>query len=284
MSSPRLLPIVTVIVLSACAHHSPRTPTSGPPLADGAAGAAASAEATSAEAESTAVVEGENPLLRASTLPFQAPPFDRIADSDYAPALEEGMRRQIVEVERIADQSDPPTFENTIVALERSGELLDRASNVFFGVTQANTNDTLQAIQTEFAPRLAAHSDSIHLNAKLFQRVQRIYDERDQPGLDAAQKHLVERYHRDFVRAGALLSEADKARLRELNQEESKLSTDFHNRLLAATRAGALVLDDSSQLAGLSAGDIAAAADAAKERGLEGKWVIPLQNTTQQPA
>jgi peptidyl-dipeptidase Dcp len=225
-----------------------------------------------------------NPFLRPSPLPFQAPPFDRIHDADYQSALEAGMRQQLREVDHIATLAAAPTFENTIVALERSGALLTRVSKVFSAVTGANTDDTLQRIETEEAPRLAAHRDAIYLDDKLFQRVRRIYERRDSTGLDPEQRHLVERYYRDFVRAGALLSAADKSRLRSLNREEAQLTTDFQNRLLAATKAGAVVVEDSSQLAGLDEGDIAAAAVAATQRGLRGRWVLPLQNTTQQPA
>ncbi|MEN6540776.1 MAG: M3 family metallopeptidase, partial [Mizugakiibacter sp.] len=167
-------------------------------------------------------------------------------------------------------------------AMERSGTLLTRVAKVFFAITQANTNDTLQKVEEAEAPKLAAHQDAIYLNPKLFARVQAIYDHRD--GLKPDQKFLVERYERDFVHAGAKLSEADKQKLRALNQEESKLSTEFQNRLLAAAKAGALVVSDKAELAGLSDGEIAAAAEAAKARKLDGKWVLPLQNTTQQPA
>jgi len=225
-----------------------------------------------------------NPFANASTLPFQAPPFDRIRASDYQPAIEEGMRQQIAEIEAIANQTSEPTFDNTIVPMERSGALLTRSSKVFFALTSANTDSTLQRIQEQEAPKLAAHSDAIFLNDKLFQRVKSIYDKRESLGLTPEQKFLVEQYRRNFVRAGAQLSEADKTRLRALNQEESKLSTDFQNKLLAATKAGALVIDNRAQLDGLSEGEIAAAAEAAKQRGLTGKWVIPLQNTTQHPA
>ena len=225
-----------------------------------------------------------NPLLTASTLQYQAPPFDKIRETDYQPAIEEGMRQHLAEVEAIANQTAAPTFDNTIVAMERSGALLTRASKIFFALTQSNTNDTLQAVQTAEAPKLAAHSDAIYLDPKLFARVKSLYDRRDALGLDAEQKFLVERYYRDFVRAGALLSEADKTRLRALNQEESKLTTDFQNKLLAATKAGAVVVADRAELAGLSDGEIAAAAEAAKLRNMDGKWVLPLQNTTQQPA
>jgi peptidyl-dipeptidase Dcp len=229
-------------------------------------------------------LSANNPFATASTLPFQAPPFDKIRASDYQPAIEEGMRQQIGEIETIANQTSEPTFDNTIVPMERSGALLTRSSKVFFALTSANTDSTLQRIQEQEAPKLAAHSDAIFLNDKLFQRVKTIYDKRESLGFTPEQKFLVEQYRRNFVRAGAQLSEADKTKLRALNQEESKLSTDFQNKLLAATKAGALVLDNRSQLDGLSEGEIAAAAEAAKQRGLTGKWVIPLQNTTQHPA
>jgi Zn-dependent oligopeptidases len=225
-----------------------------------------------------------NPLFVESTLPFHAPRFDLIRDTDYQPALEEGMRQNIAEMEAIANQAALPTFENTITAMERSGALLTRASKVFFAVVGANINDTLQKVQTEEAPRLAAHNDAIYLNDRLFQRVKTLFDSRATLGLTPEQLRLVERYHRDFVRAGAELSESDKTRMRAFNQEQSKLATDFSNKLLAATKVGALVIDDRSQLAGLSEAEIATAAEKAKERGLTGKWVIPLQNTTQQPA
>jgi peptidyl-dipeptidase Dcp len=225
-----------------------------------------------------------NPFANASPLPYQAPPFDKIRNEDYGSALEEGMRVQIAEVERIAADSAAPTFDNTIVALEKTGEMLTRANYAFQAITQANTNDTLQRLQTEVAPRLAAHSDAIHLNAALFAKIKALHDRRATPGLDSVQTFLVERYYKDFVRAGALLPDSDKTRLRALNEEESKLSTDFQNRLLAATKAGGLVVSSKDELAGLSDAGIAAAAEAAKARKLDGKWVLPLQNTTQQPS
>ncbi len=225
-----------------------------------------------------------NPFARASTLLYQAPPFDKIHDSDYMPAMEEGMRQQLAEIGEIASNPEPATFENTIVAMERSGELLTRVASVFFSITSANTNDELQKVLSNEAPKLAAHSDAITLNEKLFKRVKHIYDNRADLGLNSEQKYLVERYYMDFVRSGALLTEPDKERLRAINQETAKLETDFQIRLLAATKAGALVIDEKSELDGLSEGEIAAAAEAAHNRGLDGKWVLPLQNTTQQPA
>ena len=194
------------------------------------------------------------------------------------------MRLQLAEIDVIAKQMQPPSFDNTIVAMERSGAVLDRASKTFFAVVQANTNDTLQKIQDVIAPKLAAHRDAIYLNDQLFQRARAIYDRREAGKLNDEQKALVERYNRDFVRAGAQLSEADKIKMRSLNQELSKLGTDFSNKLLAGTKVGALVVDKRSDLDGLTEAEIATAADAAKQRGLTGKWVLPLRNTTQQPA
>jgi peptidyl-dipeptidase Dcp len=241
-----------------------------------------------ASAGAAAVAPGEfssaNPFAQPSSLPYQAPAFDRIRNGDYQPAIEEGMRRQRAELDSIARQPASPTFENTIVALERTGELLTRVLKVFASVVQANTNDTLQRVQTEEAPRLAAHSDALYLDSRLFQRVHSVYQRRASLKLSTEQNTLVERYHRNFVRAGAQLPEAAKNRLRQLNQEEARLSTDFQTKLLAATKAGALVLDDRLQLKGLSEAEVAASAEAAKERGLAGKYLIVLQNTTQQPA
>jgi peptidyl-dipeptidase Dcp len=228
-------------------------------------------------------VAGTNPFFNESALPFQAPPFDKIKDSDYQPALEEGMKRQLVEIEAIADSTEPPTFANTIEAMERSGALLTRVSKVFFGLTQADTNPTIQKIEAEESPKLAAHQDKIYLNPKLFARVKSIYDRRATFSLDPESKYLVEQYYRTFVRSGALLSDADKTKLRALNEEEAKLTTEFRSKVLADTNASAVVVDDKAQLDGLSEGDIAAAADLAKERGLQGKYVIALQNTTRQP-
>jgi peptidyl-dipeptidase Dcp len=225
----------------------------------------------------------DNPFFEPSGLPFGAPPFDRIRDEHYQPAIEEGMRRHRVEVDAIVATDAPATFDNTIVPLERSGDLLTRVLRAFGAVTSANTNDELQTIQTELAPRLAAHRDAIFLNEGLFRRVRRIYEQRCESGLTSEQVHFVERLHLDFVRAGALLSEYDKTTLRALNQEESTLTNEFQNRLLAATKAGALVVDDVAELEGLTEGDIGAAAAVADERGLAGKWVLTLQNTTQQP-
>src|ERR1051325_1788126 len=184
---------------------------------------------------------GGNPFYTASPLQYQAPPFDRIHEADYQPAIEEGMKQNLSEIGKIAEQDSAPTFANTIEARERSGLLLPRVLKVFFPLTQANTDDTLQKIQAEEAPKLAAHHDAIYLNPKLFARVNALYDGRDRLDLDPEQKFLLEKYHRDFLRAGANLSDADKAALRALNTEESSLTTDFQNRLPPAAQAAAVV-------------------------------------------
>jgi peptidyl-dipeptidase Dcp len=225
----------------------------------------------------------DNPFAEPSPLPFGAPPFDRIRDEHYGPAIEEGIRRHLAEVEAIAHQDAAPTFQNTIVALERSGRLLSRVVKVFDAITSANTNEYLQEVQADVAPRRAAHYDAVYLDDALFARVDTIYRQRAALGLTQEEHYLVERYHEEFVRAGARLSTADKTRLRALNEEESTLTTEFQNRLLAATKAGAVIIDDVSELDGLRDAEIAAAAEAARDRGLDTGWVLPLQNTTQQP-
>jgi len=223
-----------------------------------------------------------NPFYLPSPLPFQAPPFDQIKDSDYQPAIEAGMAQQGEEVRAIADNPDAPTFENTIVGMEKSGQLLTRVMQVFNGVTGANLSPELQKVQEIEAPKLAAHQDAIFLDAKLFQRVSTIYHQRESLKLDPEALRLVEWYYEEFVRAGANLSDAGKAELRKLNEEDSTLSTAFVKKLLAATKDGAYHTTDKNALAGLSETRLQGAAQAAKDRKLEG-YVILLQNTTQQP-
>ncbi|GAC1431228.1 MAG: peptidyl-dipeptidase Dcp [Thermoanaerobaculia bacterium] len=193
------------------------------------------------------------------------------------------MKEQLAEIDAIANSADAPTFANTLVPMERSGALLTRVSKVFFNLTQSNTSDVIQKIEAEEAPKIAAHQDTIYLNPKLFARVKSLYDRRDSLGLDAESKYLVERDYRNFIRAGAQLSDADKTTLRALNQEESTLTTQFREKLLADRKQSAIVIDNKADLAGLSDADVAAAAERAKERGLANKWVLALQNTTQQP-
>jgi peptidyl-dipeptidase Dcp len=223
-----------------------------------------------------------NPFYAASILPLQAPRFDKIKDSDYQPAIEAGMAQQREEVRGIAENPDPPTFENTLVALEKTGQLFNRVNLVFNAVTGANLSPELEKLQEIEAPKLAAHRDAIFLDSKLFQRVEAIYKQRESLKLDAESLRLVEYYYEEFIHAGANLSEADKAELKKLNEEESTLSAAFSNKLLAATKAAAYVTKDKSALAGLSDTRLKGAAQAAKDRKVDG-YVIPLQNTTQQP-
>ncbi|MGA7858246.1 MAG: peptidyl-dipeptidase Dcp [Terracidiphilus sp.] len=223
-----------------------------------------------------------NPFYAPSTLPFHAPDFNKIKDSDYQPAIEAGIAQMLEETRAIADSPAPPTFENTIVAKEKTGQLLDRVMNVFSGVTGANTNPDLQKIRSLEMPKLAAARDEVYLNPKLFQRVSKIYDQRHSLKLDPESLRLVEYDYREFVHAGAQLSDADKAELKKLNEEEANLSAAFTTKLLAATKNAAYVTTSKSALAGLSDAQLAAAAQAAKDRKVEG-WLIPLQNTTQQP-
>jgi peptidyl-dipeptidase Dcp len=223
-----------------------------------------------------------NPFFSPSTLPFQAPPFDKIKNGDYQPAMEAGMKEERKEIDAIANNPKPPTFENTIVAMEKSGQLLHRVEAAFFALVSANTNPELQKIRQEEAPKFAAHQDAIYLNAKLFERVAKIYKERQSLKLDSESLRLVENDYKDFVRAGANLSDADKTKLKKLNEELATLSNTFSTKLLAATKDGAFVTTDKSALSGLSDAQIGGAAEAAKGRKLEG-YVIPLQNTTQQP-
>jgi peptidyl-dipeptidase Dcp len=275
----RTLVIATTLALAACSEPS------APPADKGTAAAstaATAAPASTVAAAASAPISG-NPFFVASTLQYQAPQFDKIKDSDFQPAMEEGMRQHLAEIEKIADQTDAPTFENTLVAMEKSGAMLTRVTHVFSALTGANTNDTLQKIDEEEAPKLAAHADAIYLNSKLFQRIETLYNERDSLKLDPESARLLEYSYKEFVHAGAKLSDADKAKLKDFNKEESTLSTQFTNKLLAANKAGALVIDDKAQLDGLSDAQIEAAAQAARDRKLDGKWVIVLQNTTQQP-
>ena len=267
MSRLRTLLIATSIPLAACAPQAGHPNSTSP---------------TDKVAPMTGSI-ASNPFMVASTLPFHAPPFDKIKESDYRPAIEEGMKRHTAEIEKIANNSAAPTFNNTFVAMERSGAMLARVMLAFGGVAGANTTDALQKLQEEVAPKLAAHQDAIVLNTKLFHRVEALYNKRDSQKLNPESRRLVEVIYRNFVLGGAKLSDVHKAQLKDLNKEESTLSAQFVNKLLAAAKGGALIIDEKTKLAGLSDADIAAAAQAAKDRKLEGKWVLTLQNTTQQP-
>ncbi len=224
-----------------------------------------------------------NPILEPSGLPYQMPAFDRIRVSDYAPAFEEAMRAQLQEVAAIAQNAEPPTFENTIVALDRSGQALQRVGFIFDELNTNNTNDQMQKIDTEMSPKRSAHSDAIYLNHALWQRVETLYRKRATLALDAESLQLLTRWHERFVRAGARLAPADQARLRTLNAQIAALTTKFGQNVLKATNDAAVTVDHLEDLTGLSPEQIGAAAQAAAARGLKGKWLISLQNTTQQP-
>lgn len=235
-------------------------------------------------AADVAPVAGINPLLTESPLPFHLPPFDQIKTEHYAPAYEQGMAQQLQEVEAIAANPAKPTFDNTIVGLERSGRMLTRISNIFSNLAGANTNPAMEEIETAMAPKLAAHNDAIYLDGKLFARVQALQNQRDSLDLDPESKRVLERYYKDFVRAGALLSDADKPKLKALNAEIAMLETRFSQNVLKEKNASSVVVDNRADLAGLSENEIGAAADAAKEDGKPGKYVVRLLNTSGQPA
>ena len=250
-------------------------------VATSAASAAPAPRKSTASAAAT--LPASNPFANPSTLPLETPDFSRIKDSDYLPALLAGMAQQKREVVAIANNPAPPTFNNTLVALERSGLLLERANLAFNAVNGANTNDTLQATDTKTAPLFAAHNDFIFLNPKLFARVKTLHDSQASLGLNAEQAKLLQVYYDQFVHAGAELSPAKQTQLKAYNKRLSTLTSAFGQKLLAAAKAGALHVDDASALAGLSPEQVTAAQEAAKGRKLSG-YVIPLQNTTQQPA
>ena len=236
----------------------------------------------SLRAPEAANAAAENPLLQRSSLPLEYPPFDRIKNEHFLPAIEKGMSDNLDEVQTIAENPAAATFENTILALEKSGELYDRANQIFSNLNATLTNPELQTIQRTLAPRLAAHQDAILLNPKLFARVATLYRERDRLGLDAEAQRLLWRYHKDFVRAGAQLSESDKVTLRRLNEELATLQTTFSQNVLKERDASSVLLDARDDLAGMSEAQISAAAAAAKSAGHDGKYLIKLQNTTGQ--
>jgi len=238
-------------------------------------GEKSSQEAKPASSSSTA----DNPLFSAWTSPFETPPFDRIKNEHFKPAITEGIKRHNEEIKAIAENTDPATFANTLEALDRSGLFLDRARRVMENLLSANTNDELQAIATDLAPTLSQHDDEIYLNPQLFARIKAVYDQRDSGSLslNPEQRQLLERFYKDFVRAGANLNDAQKARLKEINQELAVLELKFADNVLKDTNAYQLVIDNQADLEGLPANVIAAAAEAASERGLAaGKWVFTL--------
>ena len=247
------------------------------------ASAALLALATPLLAADAPAMPADNPLLTESKLPYAMPPFDKVRDEHFAPAFEQGMRDQIREVEAIAGAKDEPTFENTIVAMERTGQLLGRVGRLFSNLAGANTNPAIQKLEVEISPKLAAHRDAVSLNPALWGRISALYAKRDQLQLDAEQKWLLDRYYKDFVRAGAKLSEEDKVKLRAFNAELASLTTAFAQNVLKEKNAASVVVDTKAELAGLSDNEIAAAEAAAKADKKEGKWEIRLLNTSGQP-
>src|SRR6266566_2985625 len=227
--------------------------------------------------------ETDNPLMTESALPYHYPAFDKLKDEHFVPAIEAGMRDQLKEIEPIANNSEKPTFDNTIVALERTGRLLDGAERIFSNLNACDTNPTRQKIDKELAPKLAAHHDEIFLNPKLFARVQALYEQRDKLGLDPESAYLLERYYKDFVRAGAKLSDSEKQKLKEINAELAKLQTDFEQNVLKERNASSVVIDKKEELAGLTDDQMKSVINAAKAEQKEGKFVIQLQNTSGQP-
>jgi peptidyl-dipeptidase Dcp len=239
---------------------------------------------TGSNTETEAAMADANPFYTESDLYLRYPAFDRIETQHYADAFARGMSDHLAEIEAITGQDEAPSFDNTIIALERSGQVLDRVSRVFFAMTSAHTNDDLEAIRSDMAPKLSAHNDRILLNDALFQRVASVYEQRDSMELDPESYRLIGEYYRDFVRAGARLNDAEKETLKSLNAELATLQTTFSQNVLKEVNELAIVVDSAEQLAGMSEEAIAAAAVAASDRDLEGKYVIPLLNTSGQPA
>ncbi|MEO1981817.1 MAG: M3 family metallopeptidase, partial [Fuerstiella sp.] len=235
------------------------------------------------EPGTVAEISSDNPFATASKLPLHTPAFNVIRTEHYQPAFMAGMKQQLAEMEAIASRSDAPTFDNTIVAIEKSGALLNRSRMVFSNMTSAHTNKDLQNIQTELAPLLAAHSDNILLNQRLFDRVEKLYKSKDTLELTGEQQEVLRQHYEDFVRAGAKLSEQHQNRIRSLNEQLSTLQTKFEDNLLAVTKERSVVVDNVAELDGMSDADIAAAAETAKERGHEGKYVLEITNTTRVP-
>ncbi len=238
---------------------------------------------TKEQAAMQAPTEHVNPFFKPSPLFFNYPEFDKIKITDYAPAFERGMADHLAEIKAIAEQTEAPTIDNTLVPLERSGQLLDRVSAVFFNLSAADTNDEMEKIRSEMAPKLAAHQDEIFLNSELFARIQALYEQRDSLGLDPETHRLVEETYRNFVRAGAKLSAEDKEKLKAMNTELASLKTTFSQNVLNEVNASAVEVDDRAKLDGMSEANINAAATAAKKRDMQGKYLIALLNTTQQP-
>lgn len=261
--------IGAVLTLSACSDNTAPTQQA--------------TQAAAPEAAAVQEVTVSNPFFKKSTLTYEAPDFNAIQDEHFLPAFEEGMKQHLAEIEAIANNPEAATFENTFVAMEKSGELLTRVSRVFYNLTGTDSNEKRRELQRELAPKMAAHSDNINLNPQLFARIEAVYNARNDSGLDAESLRLVEVYYERFVRSGAKLNDEQKTAIRALNEEHSKLTNQFSQNLLAETANIAVVVDTVEELDGLSASQIAAAAKAAADRGYEGKYLLSITNTTRQP-
>jgi peptidyl-dipeptidase Dcp len=224
-----------------------------------------------------------NPFAQRSLLEYELPPFALIKEEHYLPAFYEGCAQQLAEVQEILETTGAATFENTIVALEKSGQMLARVLRVFFNKSSSDTSDSLDAIEEELAPKLAAHQDAISLNPALYSRIKALYDDRESLGLNTEDAWLLERYYKRLIHAGAHLSDAERERLKELNEDLSKLETQFSKNVLTDTNDLAVIVDTIEELEGLSDNEIASAAAAAKDRGHDGKWLIAMVNFSGNP-
>lgn len=273
MSLKKSILIFVVLSLTGCAGQvaDVQNPTSSP------------SQEVSMESDMNAGLDASNPFSKPSALPYGAPEYDKIKTEHFRPALEAGIAQHLSEIEAIANQSEAPTFDNTIVALERTGDLIARALPVFDNLSNAYTSDEIQAIETELSPKFAAYSDAIYLNEKLYGRIADLYNRRDTLGLDAESLRLLEIIHRDFVRAGARLNPEQKAEIQAINSELSGLETKISQNILSEMKSSAVVVDSREELAGLSEEEIADAAALAESKGLNGKYMLGLQNTSIQP-
>ncbi|HCD27649.1 MAG TPA: dipeptidyl carboxypeptidase II [Gammaproteobacteria bacterium] len=265
----QLLIVVTVgaaLGLSACADNT------APPQTD-----------TQLNTTTVSEVNATNPLFAKSALQYEAPDFNAIKDEHFLPAITAGMEQQMNEVLAIANNPEPPSFENTLVAMERSGVLLNRAAQIFYNLAGSSSNPERRKIQAELAPKMAAHQDNINLNPALFARVKSLYEQRNELQLNSEAVRLIEEYYEDFVRAGAQLTEEQKVAIRGLNEEHSTLTNQFSQNLLAETENIAVLVETKEELEGLSAAQITAAAEAAEESGHTGKFLLDITNTTRQP-
>ncbi|WAL80281.1 M3 family metallopeptidase [Shewanella sp. DAU305] len=247
------------------------------------AGFMAGCSNTESKAPNAMSVQVQNPLFQVSSLQYQAPDFSLIKNEHFTPALEQGMTEHYQEILAIANNPAAATFDNTIVAMEKSGALLSRASSVFYNLAGSNSNPELRKIQGEMAPKMAAHSDNINLNPALFARIEAIYNDRANLGLTPEAVRLVEIYHQRFIMAGAKLTDEQKVKIRALNEEQSTLTNEFSQRLLRLTKEIAVVVESKDELAGLTDSDITSAANDAKAAGHDGKYLINITNTTRQP-